>query len=81
MEKQFARSRTDRHLAGVCGGLGTYFNIDSNLVRIAMVLIVLFMPGPGWLLYPALWLFMPLEGGGESGFEQLKRQFDNRPSR
>ena len=35
--KKIYRSRTDQKLAGICGGLGEIFNIDSNLIRLALV--------------------------------------------
>ncbi len=55
------RSRTNRRLAGVCGGLGEYFGIDPTIIRILFVLLAL--PGglPGTLLYVILWLVMPEE--------------------
>ncbi len=55
------RSRTNRRLAGVCGGLGEYFGIDPTIIRILFVLLAL--PGglPGTLLYLILWLVMPEE--------------------
>lgn len=37
--KRFYRSREDRWKAGVCGGLGEYFNIDPILIRIAFILV------------------------------------------
>jgi phage shock protein C len=52
------RSRTDRQLAGVCGGLAEFFNVDPTLVRILFVIGTL-MGGPGLLLYIILWLIMP----------------------
>ncbi|MFH1743106.1 MAG: PspC domain-containing protein, partial [bacterium] len=36
--KRLFRSQTDKKLAGVCGGLGVYFEIDSNIIRVAFVL-------------------------------------------
>ena len=55
------RSRSDRRIVGVCGGLGAYFGIDPTIVRIIFVLFAL--PGglPGTLLYLILWLVMPEE--------------------
>ena len=55
------RSRTNRRLAGVCGGLGEYFVSDPTILRILFVLLAL--PGglPGTLLYVILWLVMPEE--------------------
>jgi phage shock protein C len=55
------RSRSDRMIAGVCGGLGHYFGIDPVIVRlIFLVLTVLTMFVPP-LLYVVLWFIMPDE--------------------
>jgi phage shock protein PspC (stress-responsive transcriptional regulator) len=37
--KKLFRSTTDRRVCGICGGLGKYFNIDSNILRLAFVVI------------------------------------------
>jgi phage shock protein PspC (stress-responsive transcriptional regulator) len=47
-------------IAGVCGGLGKYFNIDPNIVRIGFVLLSIFY-GTGLIAYIVLALFAPLE--------------------
>ncbi|HXF81355.1 MAG TPA: PspC domain-containing protein [bacterium] len=54
------RSRTDRWIAGVCGGLGAYFNIDSRAVRVAFVLLAAWQ-GVGVLLYLLLVVLLPEE--------------------
>jgi phage shock protein C len=41
MAKKFYRSKTDRKLWGVCGGVAEYFNIDSTLVRVVAVASIL----------------------------------------
>ena len=51
------RSRDDRKLAGVCGGLADYLGVDPVLVRIAAV--VLAAMGPGLVAYAAAWILMP----------------------
>ena len=46
--KKLYRSRTDKTIAGVCSGLGAYFNVDTNLVRAGFALLTVFsgfMPG------------------------------------
>ena len=58
--KKLYRSRTERWLAGVCGGLGTYFGIDPTLVRVLLVILALTF-GSGFLIYLVLWLIIPLE--------------------
>jgi len=57
--KRLYRSRTDRKIAGVCGGLAEYFNIDPVIPRI--VFVILLLPGglPGFLPYIILWLVVP----------------------
>lgn len=73
-EKTLTRSTTDRFVGGVCGGIASYFNIDANLVRIATVLLVLFAQ-VGWIAYLVLWLILPTDDGGPTGFARLKSQF------
>jgi phage shock protein PspC (stress-responsive transcriptional regulator) len=51
-------SGTDRKIAGVCGGLGEYFELDPVLFRAAFVVLA-FAGGLGILLYLALWLVVP----------------------
>ncbi len=51
-------SDTDRKLAGVCGGLGEWLEIDPVFFRVAFVLLA-FVCGLGILLYLVLWLLMP----------------------
>ncbi len=60
MEKKLYRSRTDKKICGVCGGLGKYFNIDPTLVRLAVVLFTLF-GGCGLLVYIIAALVIPEE--------------------
>lgn len=49
-EKKLYKSSTDKKLAGVCGGIAEYFNIDSTLVRLGWVLFSL-LGGSGLLAY------------------------------
>ena len=41
MSKQLYRSRTNRKIAGVCGGLGEYMNLDPTIIRLIWVLLIL----------------------------------------
>ena len=61
-QKRFYLSDTDKKIAGVCGGIGEYFNIDSLLVRVAFVLFM-FSFGGGLLAYIVLWLCAPHKNG------------------
>ncbi|HEY4687774.1 MAG TPA: PspC domain-containing protein [Anaerolineae bacterium] len=60
MEKRLTRSKTDRRLGGVCGGLGQYFSVDPTLIRLVFVLAFVF-GGTGLLLYLILWIVIPEE--------------------
>ncbi|MFP4457002.1 MAG: PspC domain-containing protein [Clostridia bacterium] len=57
MEKRLTRSQTQRSIAGVCGGIAEYFNIDVTVVR--LITVFLGITGSGLLLYIAAWLLMP----------------------
>jgi len=57
-EKKLYKSSTDKKLAGVCGGIAEYFNIDSTLVRLAWVLFSL-LGGSGLLAYIIAAIIMP----------------------
>jgi len=57
-QKQLYRSLDDRMVAGVCGGLGAYFNVDPTLVRLAAVFLSLWWGG-GILLYLLAWFIIP----------------------
>jgi phage shock protein PspC (stress-responsive transcriptional regulator) len=58
--KRLTRTRADRVIGGVCGGLGRYFNVDPLLFRIGAVALV-FLGGAGILLYLAALLLVPNE--------------------
>ncbi|MFO8098615.1 MAG: PspC domain-containing protein [Salinibacter sp.] len=58
-QKRLTRSRTDKKLLGVCGGLAEYLNLDSTLVRIAFVIGVIGSGGPFLLAYIGLVFAMP----------------------
>lgn len=58
--KRLYRSRTDRNIAGVCGGVADYFAIDPTIVRIIWVILTI-AGGPGLILYIILALIVPEE--------------------
>lgn len=58
--KKLYRSLVDRKIAGVCGGLGQYFNIDPTLVRLLFVLGLIFVGGT-LLAYIILAIVIPEE--------------------
>jgi phage shock protein C len=54
------RSRSDRKLAGVCGGLAEFFNLDPTLIRVLFVVLAV-LGGSGVLIYLAMWIMVPNE--------------------
>ena len=60
MNKRLQRSRTERMIAGVCGGIAEYFEVDPTLVRLVWVAVSL-MAGTGILLYVIMWVVTPLD--------------------
>jgi len=62
-ERRIRRSRQDRVIGGVCGGLGRYFNTDPIFFRIGFIALA-FLGGAGLLLYLAALLLMPAEDSG-----------------
>jgi len=58
-EKRLMRSRTDKKIAGVCGGLAEFFNVSPTLMRVVSSFVFLFT-GVGLFLYPILWIALPL---------------------
>lgn len=56
--KRLYRSRKERMLAGVCGGIAEYFEVDPTLVRLAWVLFT-FVGGAGIVAYIIAWIIVP----------------------
>jgi phage shock protein PspC (stress-responsive transcriptional regulator) len=68
------RSVTDRHVAGVAGGIARHLDIDPIIVRVALV-VATFFGGAGLLLYVAAWILVPEEGTADEplGLDQRSR--------
>lgn len=56
--KKLYRSREDKKIAGVCGGIAEYFGVDPTLVRLAAVLFI-FASGAGLIAYVIAWAIIP----------------------
>ena len=57
---RFYRSRSDRMIAGICGGLGDYFNIDPTLIRLGFVFLALIgFAGAAALAYLVMLIVVP----------------------
>lgn len=57
--RQLRRSRSDRMLTGVCGGVASYLKVDPTLVRVGFAVLVIVTGGVALLAYLVAWLLMP----------------------
>lgn len=60
--KKLFRSRHNRMLAGVCGGLAEYFNIDPTMMRVITIILIVTPFIPAGIIYALLWLLIPERG-------------------
>jgi phage shock protein C len=58
--RKLYRSRTDRTVAGVCGGLAQYFGTDPTVIRVLFVVLAV-LGGSGLVIYLAMWILVPME--------------------
>lgn len=61
MEKRLLRSRGNRWIAGVCGGIANYFGWNPDLLRLIWVVLTVSTAFCGGIIYLILWLIMPQE--------------------
>ena len=59
MARKLYRSTEDKKIAGVCGGLGDYFDIDPTIIRLLWVSMVLAL-GTGIVAYILAWIIVPV---------------------
>ncbi|MCC7409374.1 MAG: PspC domain-containing protein [Phycisphaeraceae bacterium] len=59
--KKLARSKTDKILGGICGGLGAHTSMPAWMWRVIFV-VGAFLSGLGVIAYIVMWIFMPVEG-------------------
>ena len=74
--KKLYRSRKDSKIAGVCGGIAEYFNIDSTIIRLLAILTIFL--GGGVVVYLIAWLIVPLEPLKEDTDPYNKKANSNR---
>ena len=70
---RLTRSNTDKVVAGVCGGIANYLNVDPTLVRLAFVLLV-WLGGVTPFIYLILWAVLPTDSTVGQGFSQQVRE-------
>ncbi|MQA84128.1 MAG: PspC domain-containing protein [Streptosporangiales bacterium] len=75
--KTLRRSRRDRMVAGVCGGLAEYFSLDANIIRL-IVAVLTFFGGAGAFIYVIGWLLLPEEGEDASVGQRLIQKVQQR---
>lgn len=78
--RRLERSRTDKYLAGVSGGLGRYFDLTPTVFRLGFVVLTL-LGGAGILVYIAAALVMPKEGEERSTAEDILANRRDHPAR
>lgn len=76
--RRLERSRTDRKVAGVAGGLAQYFDLDPIIFRIGFIILTV-LGGSGLLVYVAGWLILPEEGKDESIAAEVLRNRREKP--
>jgi len=70
MSKKLYRSREDKIIGGVCGGLAKYFDVDPTLIRILAV-VSIFINGIGIIAYIIAWIIVPLEPSNSNRTENV----------
>ncbi|ADQ15757.1 PspC domain-containing protein [Halanaerobium hydrogeniformans] len=60
--KKLYRSKEDKKIGGVCGGIGEYFGLDSTLIRLIAVILI-FVSGAGLIAYIVAWAIIPERPG------------------
>ncbi|MBA3660967.1 MAG: PspC domain-containing protein [Gammaproteobacteria bacterium] len=58
--RRLYRSRQDRMIAGICGGIAAYFHTDPTWIRLLFVLLF-FLGGSALLVYIVMWIVVPIE--------------------
>ncbi len=73
--RKIYRSRKDKILGGVCGGVAEYFDIDPTIVRLVAVLLF-FAEGIGLLLYIVSWFVIPERPGSTINYDERTNTID-----
>lgn len=78
--KRLYRSRDERMIGGVAGGLGEYFGIDATIIRLLFALSVFFGFGSGLLIYLILLLVVPEEPQASETIVEAKAEEKKTPA-
>ena len=71
--RQLTRSKSNRIIGGVAGGIAAFTGIDSGLVR--LIVAVLMFTGIGPVLYILAWIILPEEGATSTGLDKIVSTF------
>ncbi|MCD6239303.1 MAG: PspC domain-containing protein [Thermotogae bacterium] len=77
MYKKLCRSRKDKKLGGVCGGIAEYLSVDPTLIRIIFIVLMITW-GSGILVYLLLWLLLPECSSEEAKVENSDYTYDEK---
>jgi phage shock protein PspC (stress-responsive transcriptional regulator) len=64
--KVLIRPHQGRMVAGVCAGIGDYFGVDANIIRVVFAVLTVFSLGAAALVYVVAWAVVPEEGESKS---------------
>ena len=70
-QRRLYRSRREKIIGGVCGGIAEYSEIDLTLVRVLMALFIIF--GVGLMVYIVMWIIIPLEPAKQENHNEYRR--------
>jgi phage shock protein C len=59
VKKRLYRSKKEKIIGGVCGGLGEFFDIDPTIIRLLWAIITILSIGAGILVYLLAWIIIP----------------------
>ncbi|MDO9550760.1 MAG: PspC domain-containing protein, partial [Methanoregula sp.] len=65
--KRLYRSKNQRMLGGVCGGIGEHINVDPTVIRLVWAVLTLLSVGIGIIAYIIAWVIIPEEGASDDG--------------
>ncbi|RFS85992.1 PspC domain-containing protein [Actinomadura spongiicola] len=78
-QKKLRRTRDDRVVAGVCSGAARFFDVDANIIRIALAVFTVF-GGAGIALYVIGWVLIPEEGAEKAIAEDMIKKASDSPA-
>ncbi len=80
MANKLYRSRDKRMVAGICGGIGEYFNVDPTIIRLILVALC-FMGFAGIIAYIIAWVIIPEEPGYRASQPPAESMFGEFPDK